>query len=271
MIIHSGSVKINFVHFNQFDSTKKTVIFLHGFTGSLEDWRSVSSSFDTIFNYVGIDLIGHGKSESPENVEKYRASEIVKQIDDVLVHLAVNKIILLGYSMGGRAALNFAVKRPGKVEALILESTTPGIKDENLRNERIKNDAKLVNYLEEYSIEEFAEFWINQDVFNTQRRFSEVKRKEIKRTKIQNSKTGLINSLLGFGTGKMQPLFDDIKNINGKTLLITGELDTKFTAINSEIVNIFPNAEHKIIKYAGHNTHLEETKTFVKTVNNFLS
>jgi 2-succinyl-6-hydroxy-2,4-cyclohexadiene-1-carboxylate synthase len=81
----------------------------------------------------------------------------------------------------------------------------------------------------------------------------------------------LKNSLLGFGTGKMPALFDDLKNITCKTLLITGELDTKFTDINSELVNLFPKAEHRIIKNAGHNTHLEETKTFIKTVNNFLS
>ena len=271
MIIHSSSIKINFEYFNSFDPSKKTIILLHGFTGSLEDWLSVSSSLDMSFNYVGIDLIGHGKSESPEEVENYSASEIVKQIDDILAHLSANKTILLGYSMGGRAALNFAVKYPGKVEALVLESTTPGIKDENLRNERIKNDEKLATYLYKHSIEEFTEFWVNLEIFDTQRRFSEEKREQIRLAKMRNNKTGLKNSLLGFGTGKMPALFDDLKNITCKTLLITGELDTKFTDINSELVNLFPKAEHRIIKNAGHNTHLEETKTFIKTVNNFLS
>jgi len=271
MIIQISSAKINYEHFNQFDPVKKTMILLHGFTGSLEDWRSVSSSLNMSFNYIGIDLIGHGKSESPEEVEKYTTPEIIKQINDVLSHLSLNKIILLGYSMGGRTALNFAVKYPKKVEALILESTSPGIKDEKERETRIKKDEKLAKYIETHKIEEFAEFWINQDIFNTQRRFSDEKRRQIKLAKKKNDKTGLANSVREFGTGKMLPLFDHLQYINCKTLLITGELDEKFTGINKEMVKSFPHAEHKIIDNAGHNTHLEEHGKFAKHINEFLS
>ena len=87
---------------------------------------------------------------------------------------------------------------------------------------------------------------------------------------MQNNKTGLINSLRGFGTGLMLPLFDNLKRINCKTLLITGELDTKFTEINKEIVNLFPNAKHEIINNAGHNSHLEKPEKFAEVVNEFL-
>jgi 2-succinyl-6-hydroxy-2,4-cyclohexadiene-1-carboxylate synthase len=69
----------------------------------------------------------------------------------------------------------------------------------------------------------------------------------------------------------MSPLFEHLKEVKCKTLLITGELDTKFTNINSEIVKLFPNAEHKIIKNAGHNTHLEDPEKFIKEVNKFLN
>lgn len=271
MIISSGSVKINFEHLNQFDPAKKTVLLFHGFTGSLEDWRSVSTSLDKSFNYVGIDLIGHGKSESPDELAKYGAEEIVNQIDGIVSHLNLHKINLLGYSMGGRAALNYTVKFPGKVEALILESTSAGIKDQKDLQARIKSDEKLAKYVEKHSIEEFIELWLNLDIFNTQRRFSEYTRRQIKFAKMQNNKIGLANSLRGFGTGKMTPLLNGLRNVSCKTLLITGELDTKFTNINNEIVNLYPNAEHKIIKNAGHNTHLEELEKFVNLVNKFLS
>ena len=270
MIIPAGSTKIYFEHFNQFDPTKKTVVLLHGFTGSIEDWRSISSSLDIGFNYLGIDLIGHGKSESPEEVKNYKTEEIVKQIDEAVIHLSLNKIILIGYSMGGRAALNFTIRHPEKIEALILESTNPGIKDEKERKIRVKYDEKLAKYIEKHSIEEFAGLWVNLDIFNTQRRFSEEKRKHIRLEKMKNNKTGLVNSLRGFGTGKMLPMFDQLKKINCRTLLITGELDKKFTEINKAIVNLFHNAEHKIITNAGHNAHLEEQEKFTEVVNEFL-
>ena len=68
----------------------------------------------------------------------------------------------------------------------------------------------------------------------------------------------------------MKPLYNNIKNIPVKTLLISGELDSKFTDINSEMVILFTIAEHKIIKNAGHNTHLEEPHRFVEAINKFL-
>ena len=61
-----------------------------------------------------------------------------------------------------------------------------------------------------------------------------------------------------------------LKQINCPVLLITGELDTKFTKINSVLKKKFPNAKHKKIKNAGHNTHIEEPKKFVETANKFL-
>jgi 2-succinyl-6-hydroxy-2,4-cyclohexadiene-1-carboxylate synthase len=80
----------------------------------------------------------------------------------------------------------------------------------------------------------------------------------------------LANSLRGSGTGKMKPLYEYLKNIRAKVLLITGELDTKFTDINSGMGKLFPNAKHEIIKNAGHNTHLEEPERFIGILNDFL-
>ena len=87
MIITSGSVKINFEHFNSFDEQKDTLLLLHGFTGSLEDWRDIYTSLDEKFNYVGIDLIGHGKSDSPNDVNEYTTEALVRQIKNILDHL----------------------------------------------------------------------------------------------------------------------------------------------------------------------------------------
>ncbi len=67
--------------------------------------------------------------------------------------------------MGGRAALSYAVKYPEKLAGLILESTSAGIADEKLREERVRSDEKIIKIIEEKSIEEFVEYWMNQDLF----------------------------------------------------------------------------------------------------------
>lgn len=270
MKIVSDFVNINFEYFNSFDRKRNTVLMLHGFTGSLDEWREIQGSLNPDFNYVGIDLIGHGKSDSPHIVDKYSQQALSKQITDLLNNLSIEQVILCGYSMGGRAALSFAIHHPNKIRGLILEGTTAGIESDKGRNERIKIDEELADYIASNNMEEFIELWMNKEIFNTQRRFSNEKLKNIRKKKSLNSKIGLANSLRGFGTGRMDYLGSKLNQINCPVLLITGELDTKFTKINSVLKKKFKNVRHKIIKNAGHNTHLEEPKRFVVTVNKFL-
>jgi 2-succinyl-6-hydroxy-2,4-cyclohexadiene-1-carboxylate synthase len=266
MIITSDPVKINIEHFNSFDKQKDTVLLLHGFTGSLEDWRDIYLHFDERYNYIGIDLIGHGKSDSPTDVNEYKTESLVNHLKNILDNLSISKVILLGYSMGGRAALNFAVSHPAKMKGLILESTSAGIKDEKDRTKRRESDKELASYIEENGTEKFAERWMDQDIFNTQRRFSDEKLKKIRRRIAGNSKTGLANTLRGFSTGKMPYLAESLNVIQSPVLLISGEFDTKYCELNSELEKKFPDAKYTIIKNAGHNTHLEMPNRFIQAV-----
>ena len=271
MIFELAGLKFNIEFFHTVENNKPFLLFLHGFTGSSDDWKPIVLHINQNFSALGIDLIGHGKSSAPGDAEFYKAGSIANQVSNIIDHTIKRKVIPVGYSMGGRAALTFAVKYPEMVAALILESTTPGIEDTRLREERVKRDEEIAAFIETHSMEEFAEYWMDMEIFNTQRRFSEDKRKQLRLSRMNNNHTGLINALRGFGTGTMPPMYDQLKSIQCKTLLITGELDTKFTNINSEIVELFPDAEHKLIKNAGHNTHAEEPKSFVVAVNEFLA
>jgi 2-succinyl-6-hydroxy-2,4-cyclohexadiene-1-carboxylate synthase len=94
--------------------------------------------------------------------------------------------------------------------------------------------------------------------------------KLVRENKLKNNPVGLANSLKGFSTGKMPPLFEDLKNIKIKTLLISGELDEKFSSISLHMSKLLPLSENVIIRGAGHNTHLEKPEEFVNSVNNFL-
>jgi 2-succinyl-6-hydroxy-2,4-cyclohexadiene-1-carboxylate synthase len=269
MIKYSGfnlyaESKSNFPHTSGF------IFFLHGFTGSSEDWDKIIPKINSRFACAVIDLIGHGKSDSPEEFVYYMADSIADQILNSINSFTAEKIILAGYSMGGRAALNFAVKYPERVKGLILESASPGIKSKEERKKRIKKDAELTQFISRCTIEEFVDYWMNQDLFATQLRFSKFKREEIRKQKLKNSKTGLVNCLNYFGTGAMLPLYDQLPNITCKTLLITGGLDSKFTQLNSWMLKNFPSAKHIIINTAGHNTHLEEPSKFIQAVNQFL-
>ena len=270
MLLKFENINLNLEKIRTVSPSATCVLFLHGFTGSGSEWNELANKIDGRFNIATIDFIGHGKSDSPADEKFYKPAQIISQLNFIINHLTKEKIILAGYSMGGRAALSFAVKYPHKICGLILESSTTGISSENLRIERIEGDKKLSEFILNNSTESFADYWLNLDLFSSQKKLPAEKLKEIKKTKLNNNRTGLANMLKGFSTGKMEPLFDQVKYIPAKTLLISGELDEKFTMINSQIVNNFQYANHIIIKNAGHNSHLEQPSLYLTTVNNFL-
>lgn len=271
LIISASNVKINVEYFPSTSKDATFVFLLHGFTGSSNDWNEIIPQLSKNFSYVAVDLIGHGKSDSLSDVDNYTASALVEQLDEVFHHFTKNKFFLVGYSMGGRAALSYAVKFPEKLAGLILESTSAGITDEKLREERILHDEQVIEILEKKSLEEFFKFWMSQDLFASLKNLPEEKVRQSQISKVKCQKIGLINSLKGFGTGVMPPLHNKLNSIKCKILLITGELDSKFTQLNSELSKSFPSANHVVAKNAGHNVHLEKAEEFTKITLEFLN
>ncbi len=270
MKIFSQNISLNVELFSEFNPTKETLFFLHGFTGSAMDWKKTVELVDTSFNKFAVDLIGHGKSDSSTELDKYSPSSMNAQLLDIINHFTKEKVILVGYSMGGRAALSFATNHPDKIKGMILESTSAGIEDPSEREERMKSDEELADFIETSSIAEFIDHWMNLEIFGTQKRFSNDLLQKLRIEKLQNTSLGLANSLRGFGTGRMPYLGDKLSSLDFPVLLITGELDLKFTQINKELVKKFPSANHQAIKNAGHNTHLEEPVRFISLVNMYL-
>jgi len=247
------------------------IIFLHGFTGSANDWQNIIPQIDSNFLPVAIDLIGHGKSSLPADSKFYSAQSIAFQIKSLIEKLKLSRPIICGYSMGGRAALSYAVCCPENFKALILESSSPGIINDRERNEREKSDRQLADTILKDGIEKFVDHWMNIPLFKTQESLPPKIIEQIKKEKLKNNPTGLANSLLGFSAGVMPNYYPYIHKIIQPTLLITGALDQKFTDINSLVNGKIINSRHEIVQGAGHNVHLERPEDFVTLVNQFLS
>ena len=154
MFIRYSGIRLNIETIINNESSHDSVLFIHGFTGSAKDWTSIVPSLDKRLNYYLIDLVGHGKSDSPNESSFYSIDSIVNQIKEIIQSLNSRKTILAGYSLGGRIALNFAVRYEDILSGLILESCSPGISDENLRKDRLDLDEKLAEFIEIIQLKE---------------------------------------------------------------------------------------------------------------------
>ncbi len=271
MLVKINNLPINVIYNPEVLFNKTPVLFLHGFTGSAGDWNFVSKNIPHGFTPIFIDLIGHGSSAAPESIDKYSEKFQLEILDKLIDLLAIQKIILVGYSMGGRLALAFSINYPGKIKGLVLESSSFGIEDSNERNERIKSDELLASAIATIGISKFIDYWMSIPLFNSLAKIDLTKVQDMKEKKIKtNSINGLKNSLVGFSQGKMNYYGNSLSTLNVKLLFICGELDKKYCNIGKSITQNSPNYKLQIVNDCGHNVHFEKPEEFLKLLNTFL-
>src|SRR3990170_7416205 len=94
---------INGIHLNVEDSGGEgpALMLLHGFTGDATTWEPFLDAWSQ-FKTIRVDIIGHGRSDSPPDPKRYTMPHAVDDLIAVLDQLGIEKTAVLGYSMGGR-------------------------------------------------------------------------------------------------------------------------------------------------------------------------
>src|SRR5690625_2649067 len=195
------------------------LVLLHGFTGSIKTWDDCSKKWAKDFKVISLDLPGHGKTvtKSPRTMDSF-----CEDLQTLLEKLDIKKVHLLGYSMGGRAALSFAITYPESVATLILESASPGLKTEIERENRIEADARLTELILERGVEHFVSYWENIPLFETQKRLAPEIKGRIRQERLSQTSQGLADSLTFMGTGKQPSWWKMLHELNMPVCLIVG-------------------------------------------------
>lgn len=247
------------------------LVMLHGFTGDNSTWLECTKALTKASKLVMIEMIGHGKTSAPESIHRYKVMTVVDDIGRIMRELHIEKADFIGYSMGGRVALAFAIENPAFVRKLVLESTSPGLQKESDREVRRNSDRKLAEMIEQKGLEWFVDYWENIPLFESQKNIPESIRLRIKEQRKLNSTKGLSNSLIGMGTGAQPSAWNEIENYKGEVLFITGALDKKFVSIAEEMVKKVKNSDWVNVDGCGHAIHVEQPEKFGTIVNGFLS
>jgi 2-succinyl-6-hydroxy-2,4-cyclohexadiene-1-carboxylate synthase len=242
------------------------VVLLHGFTGSSATWNSLISNFQYQFQWITVDLPGHGRTKG-ETIKTME--ECIDDLHDLFQVLRLDRFFLLGYSMGGRTALSYAVRYPDTLQGLILESASPGLEDASSREERKANDEALANKIEKEGLTAFVDYWQELPLFDTQKDLPIETQEEIRSDRLRQTEKGLANSLRGMGTGMQPSNWDSLKEVDLPVLLIAGAQDEKFVKINHEMQKKFPEAVLQVIASTGHAVHVEDKESFLQIVVEF--
>lgn len=252
------------------DATDRPVLFLHGFTGSAESMESAAHAVGPGRRAIRLELVGHGESEAPTEVASYTMEACIEQVAAVVEGLALGRPHLVGYSMGGRAALAAAVADPTRFASLTLIGATAGIDEAAGRAERMAADEALADRIERFGLEAFVDHWMSLPIFASQARLGEAFLARARAERLRQRPHGLALSLRGMGAGAQKPIFDRLSACALPTLLVVGEEDAKFQAIAERLAVSIPEATIATLAGVGHAAHIEAPEPFGRRLRGFL-
>jgi pimeloyl-ACP methyl ester carboxylesterase len=105
------------VHYESYGSGEEALVFIHGWTCDLTFWRAQEPVYSTHRSLL-IDLPGHGESDKPKTA--YPSEFFARAIDAVLTDAQVDRVVLIGHSLGAGIAYTFLRLYPEKVRALVV-------------------------------------------------------------------------------------------------------------------------------------------------------
>ncbi len=243
-------------------STTPLLVF-HGLFGMLDNWGSFGKEFGELFPTHLIDLRNHGRS--------FHSSEMNHQVlsDDILNYMNfhhLQKVNLLGHSLGGKAVMTFAISHPEKVEKLVVVDIAPktypphhqGIIKalESIDFQKITTrqqaEIALADYIPEKSVIQFLLknlYWTDDK--NLDWRFN--------LKTLSEKYTEFVTNAVGNG------------QFLGETLFIAGEKSHYILPEDEFLIKQqFPQAKFATIKNAGHWVQAENPKDFSEVVKSFL-
>jgi len=240
------------------------LIILHGLFGSLDNWMTIAKILGEHFEVFLVDQRNHG--QSPHD-DEFNYDVMADDLYEFIMQNHIVNPIILGHSMGGKTAMQFAMNYPNQLSQLIVADIAPKSYpvhhrtiidslyqlDFEIIKSRSNADKALSEYLPDDSTRQFLLknlFWIEKSKLAWRFNLPVIDKN------IEIIGEGLIN----------------IKEFDKPTLFIRGELSNYVLDTDYEnIKNIFSNVSIETIENSGHWVHAENPKEFLKIVSSFLS
>ena len=108
------------------------LLFLHGLGSSTRDWELQIPCFVDSFKVIVCDLRGHGRTSKP--CGPYRISQFSEDVAEFLTELNLAPIHLVGISMGGMVAFDFAIRFPHLLKSLTIVNSYPETRIESIKD-----------------------------------------------------------------------------------------------------------------------------------------
>lgn len=239
------------------------LVFLHGGTGdSLSYWSNQVPVFSREFRVITMDHRGYGRSDKQEI--EYSPKVSAQDLNILLDKLGVEKAHIVGLSLGGMIAQQFALDHSHRLKKLILADTGSGVRTEKLRlfiDTTITLAEKLgMEYMFDFNLLfAFSEKFLceNKEILENQ-----------KKAWIKTPVGPFVQILKGV---KNWDVTDQLSRIKAQTLIIWGDEDIELPKVYTDILSQnIPYSRTVLIEGSGHKSCADKPHEFNRVVMEFL-
>jgi pimeloyl-ACP methyl ester carboxylesterase len=245
------------------------VIFAHEFAGDYRSWESQVRYFCRLYRCIVYNARGYPPSDVPADGERYSQDRARDDIRAVLDALKIDKAHIVGFSMGGFAALHFGFTYPQRARSLVIAGCGYGAAPDKRRQfaeeaeaAAKKFEAGMVQAAEAYALGPTRVQFQNKDPRGW---------KELVDHLREHSSEGAAHTMRGIQ--KRRPslfdLIDKMKTITAPTLIMTGDEDWPCLEPALLMKRTIPTAGLVVMPNAGHTINLEEPDAFNRRLSDF--
>ena len=256
------------IHYQDTGPSKNPIpiLFLHGFGASLQTWEAWSEALSNEYRVISVDLPGFGLTgEDPSGI--YTDQRSVEVLEAFLKELKIPKVVLVGNSMGGKFAWQFAARYPDQVAKLVLISpdgyASPGI--EYGKKTEIPAIAQLYRYF-------FSKTFLEMNLEPAYANPKTLNDALVNRYYDLMLAPGVRGAILGrMQQTVLQDPVPSLSSIQVPTLLIWGEKDAFIPISNSnDYLKVMPNAKRVSLPNIGHLPQEEQPSIGLAALKEFL-
>ncbi len=254
------------------DSSPK-LVFLHGLMGFAANWKRIATSLQNEFQVLCYDQRGHGRSFKP--AEGYRPEDYADDLRLILDELNWPSVYLVGHSMGGRNALNFASRYPQQVLRLVIEDIGPAPNPQAALKIRQLLDSIPTPFASRaeaktYFLNDFvrnSKHWRNPASLGQYLYANIIEEDGTGRADWRFSKAAILISLQ---EGLEKDRWDEVRELSCPTLIIRGEHSDELP-INTyvKMLEANPLLQGLEVHDAGHWVHFDQPELFTKALREF--
>jgi pimeloyl-ACP methyl ester carboxylesterase len=238
------------------------VVLIHGGLADSRLWDNQFDKFARHFKVVRYDLRGFGKSDF-----SYGPYSHVADLHGLLKYLKIESASLVGLSLGGIIAADFAIEHPGMVEKLVLTSSGLRAGARSLRNAQA---AAIYKVSEEQGPGQAIEMWLDHPFFASGRKNAAY---------VKLTRQMLIDNFRYWGptpqviqlTWSSPPTIDRLTEIKAPTQIVTGDKDAPEILTAAEMLKAgIAGSTTRVIKNTSHHLVMEKPGKYNRIVLDFL-